>query len=345
MATSSTDLPSEVQWPSFVALQELSQLRKVCRSNHQTCDQLLRQRYREIQATFVAIAHRAGDVLDRLPEELLEEDEEEAQASEQLWDLMSWVREKAKGLLELLEVTRDKCPDTEVVNGDVPHQILAEIVARAELEARGGTRNARTSHGGTRNARTSHGGTRNARTSHVEAACSFIHATRQVEELLRPILAPRLGSGLHSSSIVLHPPMNPPSETESAYSVTENTQSRTRPSQPPQFPGTITEDTGGPGPEDSALPESMPGGADLAELQELEHQLLEARARQPGDSQELAIILGRLGQVKRNLGHQAEAIEHLKESLRMQRSLQGDIDHPGIAATLHELGDVTAQTG
>ena len=143
----------------------------------------------------MAIAHRAGDVLDRLPEELLEEDEEEAQASEQLWDLMSWVREKAKGLLELLEVTRDKCPDTEVVNGDVPHQILAEIVARAELEARGGTRNARTSHGGTRNARTSHGGTRNARTSHVEAACSFIHATRQVEELLRPILAPRLGSG------------------------------------------------------------------------------------------------------------------------------------------------------
>eukprot|EP00913_Durusdinium_trenchii_P002341 g2163.t1 len=321
MATSSTDLPSEVQWPSFVALQELSQLRKVCRSNHQTCDQLLRQRYREIQATFVAIAHRAGDVLDRLPEELLEEDEEEAQASEQLWDLMSWVREKAKGLLELLEVTRDKCPDTEVVNGDVPHQILAEIVARAELEARGGTRNARTSHGGTRNARTSHGGTRNARTSHVEAAW------------------------------------------------------------------TITEDTGGAWPEDLALPESMPGGTDLAKLQELEHQLLEARARQPGDSQELALILARLGQVKMNLGHQAEAIEHLneslqlqrslrpgdsmevaliltrlgqmnrlqghdaeaieqlKESLRMQQSLHGDCDHEGIADTLHQLGVVTAHTG
>jgi hypothetical protein len=36
---------------------------------------------------------------------------------------------------------------------------------------------------------------------------------------------------------------------------------------------------------------------------------------------------------------------YLQESLRMQRSLHGDGDHPGIAVTLHKLGDVLAQTG
>ena len=29
----------------------------------------------------------------------------------------------------------------------------------------------------------------------------------------------------------------------------------------------------------------------------------------------------------------------------MQQSLHGDVDHPGIAVTLHEIGNVTAQTG
>ena len=164
--------------------------------------------------------------------------------------------------------------------------------------------------------------------------------------------------------------MHPPSITESASSVTGETRSRTRPSQPPNFPGTITEDTGGAGPEDSALPESMPGGADLAELQELEHELLEARARQPGDSQELALILARLGQAKMRQGHHAEAIEHLKESLQLQRSLDSSTELPWVlskfifcciplallsqrrsafpslnAATLHQLGQAKAQTG
>ena len=146
----------------------------------------------------------------------------------------------------------------------------------------------------------------------------------------------------------LHPPMdpqNPPEESESSDFVTDQTQSRTRPSQPPQFHGTITEDSGAAWPEDSALPESMPGGADLVELQKLEHQLLDLRTPQPGNSIELAHILHRLGEVTGRQGHHTEAMEYLQESLRMQQSLHGDVDHPGIASTLHQIGHVTAQTG
>ena len=29
----------------------------------------------------------------------------------------------------------------------------------------------------------------------------------------------------------------------------------------------------------------------------------------------------------------------------MKQSLHGDVDHPGIASTLHQIGHVTAQTG
>lgn len=121
-----------------------------------------------IQETFVEIAHGVQKVLDRLPEEL-EEDE-----AQELWDFMMEVREKVKGVLELLEVTRDKYLATEVVNGDV-FEILAEIVARAQLEACRATPN--------------------HRSFHAEAACTVIHATRQVEELLQPIVTRRLGSG------------------------------------------------------------------------------------------------------------------------------------------------------
>ena len=139
--------------------------------------------------------------------------------------------------------------------------------------------------------------------------------------------------------------MNPPFETESVYSVTDQTQSGTRPSQPRQFPGTITEDSGGPGAGPEDVPESMPGGADLAELQKLEHRLLEATAWQTGDSTELAVILHNLGQVNGCQGHHAEAMEYLRESLQMKRSLHGDGDHPEVAATLQVLGRVTHQSG
>ncbi|CAK9033477.1 Putative TPR repeat-containing protein R856 [Durusdinium trenchii] len=365
MAGSLAGLPTEVLWPSHMVerlpLQQLSQLRRVCRSLNQTCGPVLLQRDREVREAFNDMVSRVRKVLEGLPEDLQEEGNE--QKAVDVWDLMTWLKGKCSTILEVLEVTRDKYLGTEVVNGDVS-EILADIVQRARQEAVG-----------------------DIRTLHVEAACIFIHAARRIEELLQPIVLPRLVSGLHSSSVVLYLLMHPPSEIESVYSVTDQTRSRTRPSQPRQFPGTITEDTGGAWPEDLALPESMPGGTDLAKLQELEHQLLEARARQPGDSQELALILARLGQVKMNLGHQAEAIEHLneslqlqrslrpgdsmevaliltrlgqmnrlqghdaeaieqlKESLRMQQSLHGDCDHEGIADTLHQLGVVTAHTG
>ena len=37
------------------------------------------------------------------------------------------------------------------------------------------------------------------------------------------------------------------------------------------------------------------------------------------------------------------AKQHLEESLRMERSLHGDRDHPGIAAALHKLGVLSLQ--
>eukprot|EP00435_Cladocopium_sp_Y103_P073458 s266_g43.t1 len=40
-----------------------------------------------------------------------------------------------------------------------------------------------------------------------------------------------------------------------------------------------------------------------------------------------------------------EGIKLLEKSLQMQRSLHGDRAHPGIAATLQKLGDLTAQSG
>ena len=39
------------------------------------------------------------------------------------------------------------------------------------------------------------------------------------------------------------------------------------------------------------------------------------------------------------------AKQHLEKSLRMKRSLHGDRDHPGIAATLHALGQLSRQAG
>ena len=168
---------------------------------------------------------------------------------------------------------------------------------------------------------------------------------------------------------------------------------RTRTSQPPRFAGSITEDTGG-GPDDLDLPESMPGGAGLVELQRLEHRLHEVTAEQPGDSMKRAAILLDLARVKQHQGHLTEALEHLKQSLQIQqrfafirawpggriidvvlfqkwplatpfvllspgnwwtsllllfcfewRRMEKRFFQPGNAATLHELGSVTAQTG
>jgi len=44
-------------------------------------------------------------------------------------------------------------------------------------------------------------------------------------------------------------------------------------------------------------------------------------------------------------GDLPEAKQHLEESLRINRSLHGDRDHPGIAATLHELGRMSLAAG
>lgn len=141
---------------------------RFARSLKQTCDKLLLERYQRIQTAFVEIGQGVREVLNGLPEELEEEDQEDAM---ELWDLSTWVRDKAKGVLGLLEVTRDKVTQgAEVVNGDVS-QILADIVVRAEREA-----------------------ITNTRSLHVEAACQFIHASRQIEELLQPILPTRLVS-------------------------------------------------------------------------------------------------------------------------------------------------------
>ena len=53
----------------------------------------------------------------------------------------------------------------------------------------------------------------------------------------------------------------------------------------------------------------------------------------------------RWAQVSRAAGDLPEAKQHLEESLRMDRSLYGDRDHPGIAATLHALGTVSRAAG
>ena len=57
------------------------------------------------------------------------------------------------------------------------------------------------------------------------------------------------------------------------------------------------------------------------------------------------MTLHELGKVTAQTGDMKEALQYLKESLRIQQSLHGDGDHPAIAMTLHELGKVTAQTG
>ena len=88
------------------------------------------------------------------------------------------------------------------------------------------------------------------------------------------------------------------------------------------------------------LPEKMPGGHLLTQQQELEHQLQESRSEQSGDSIRTAAVLHKLGQVLAQTGDLKQAMRYLQESLQMQRSLHGDGDHPGIAVTLHELGDV-----
>ncbi|CAK9083377.1 unnamed protein product [Durusdinium trenchii] len=247
------------------------------RSLHQACDQQLWKRFQQIRKAFHDIDIRVQAVLEQLPEDLQEEVEEDSiDKAMELWDFMKEVRDMAKGILKLLEVTQHQLLGAEVTNEDLL-AILAEIVVRAEHEA------------------VRDEAILDTRKLHIEAAC------------------------LRSSSIVLHPPMNPPFETESVYSVTDQTQSGTRPSQPRQFPGTITEDSGGPGAGPEDVPESMPGGADLAELQKLEHRLLEATAWQTGDSTELAVILHNLGQVNGCQGHHAEAMEYLRESLQMKR--------------------------
>ena len=70
-----------------------------------------------------------------------------------------------------------------------------------------------------------------------------------------------------------------------------------------------------------ALPEEMPGGADLADLQRLEHQLLELQAQPPGE--DMANVLRALGFVNCKLGYLEEAQKHLHESLRVWKSLCG----------------------
>ena len=57
------------------------------------------------------------------------------------------------------------------------------------------------------------------------------------------------------------------------------------------------------------------------------------------------MTLHELGKVTAQTGDMKEALQYLKESLRIQQSLHGDGDHPAIAMTLHELAKVTAQTG
>ena len=52
-----------------------------------------------------------------------------------------------------------------------------------------------------------------------------------------------------------------------------------------------------------------------------------------------------LGRVCQAPGDLPEAKRYLEESLRMNRSLHGDRDHPGIATTLHELGRVSQAAG
>eukprot|EP00435_Cladocopium_sp_Y103_P072895 s266_g41.t1 len=56
-------------------------------------------------------------------------------------------------------------------------------------------------------------------------------------------------------------------------------------------------------------------------------------------------MLHSLGELSQQTGDLKEGIKFLQESLKMQRSVHGDRDHPGIAATLQKLGDLSAQNG
>ena len=80
-------------------------------------NKLFQQRSREIQEIFVEIASHLRWMLTGLLEQL-QEDEAENKAQE-VWELMFWVRDQAKGILELLEVTRDNYLGTEVVDGGI----------------------------------------------------------------------------------------------------------------------------------------------------------------------------------------------------------------------------------
>ena len=44
-------------------------------------------------------------------------------------------------------------------------------------------------------------------------------------------------------------------------------------------------------------------------------------------------------------GDLKQAKQHLDDSLRMNRSLHGNRNHPGVAVTLHALGQVSQQAG
>ncbi|CAK9047875.1 Peptidyl-prolyl cis-trans isomerase D (PPIase D) (40 kDa peptidyl-prolyl cis-trans isomerase) (Cyclophilin-40) (CYP-40) (Cyclophilin-related protein) (Estrogen receptor-binding cyclophilin) (Rotamase D) [Durusdinium trenchii] len=191
---SSADLPTEVLWPAHMVdklpLQQLSQLSRVCRCSEllprlwQMCDKLVLERYQRIQTAFVDIGGGVREVLNGLPEEL--EDGEDAR---ELWEIMTKVREKAKDILRLLEVTREHLEVTRSprgLHGDVS-QVLAGILDRAQQEV-----------------------VRDTRSLHVEAACRFIWATRQVEELLQPTLTPRLVSGTVTDDTATEEHLAPP---------------------------------------------------------------------------------------------------------------------------------------
>ena len=172
------------------------------------------------------------------------------------------------------------------------------------------------------------------------ACARIIAATRKVEELLKPLLAMGVLSG-HGKEAAIFDPAQADDDSELLTHPTAPSASQ------PAFSASMTTDTRAHLEEEtSKLPESVAGGEDLKELQELEEQLLVLRAKHPQKNHpDLARILRRLGELSMLAGDFQGARQHLEECLRIQRALHGNRDHPEVGATLHALGHLSQQAG
>eukprot|EP00435_Cladocopium_sp_Y103_P019143 s2104_g4.t1 len=286
---------------------QLYQLRRTCRSLKWACQGVKARLHGKIQQALLDIFQRARD----------------AENMAESWYDMSQIREQAKSILSLIEVSQHELqdPDDPVEITGSLEEMLHDIDTKAYSAAM----------------------TELSRADLCRAARWLIRATREVERLLG--LRPEIGTQEVSGDLDEAATMDPP--VDRAGIAWDRQTDFTAPTSVPRGTGLQESVTDSKAiiEEAADLPEVVPGGDLLAQQQRLEHQLLEVRSEGSGESMRAMAILHQLGGVTAQLGNLKLAMQHFQESLQMQRSLHGEGDHPGIAATLNQLGKVKVQLG